>query len=156
MAKKTAIFEDYMTHKDGMIPIKYDKHGPLFDRGAVIVEIGKQILCEQYFQLRAKQMANDFAKATILVDNSVTHLGESIDRLVKMESQIAEKSKKVSGSVRDSFNKLAGGLGAIEKTADFSRLERYVELLERAESAMTSLAKLHDSGKLEKIAGALK
>ena len=37
-----------------------------------------------------------------------------------------------------------------------SRLERYVELLERAAVAMNSLAELEKTGKLEKIAGALK
>lgn len=61
-----------------------------------------------------------------------------------------------SGGVRDAADKLAAGLNKIEKAANFDRLERYVELLERAAKAMDLLATLEQSGKLEKIAGALR
>ena len=40
--------------------------------------------------------------------------------------------------------------------ANFERLERYVELLERASQAMSVLAELEKNGKLEKIANAIK
>ena len=40
--------------------------------------------------------------------------------------------------------------------ANFERLERYVELLERAAQAMSGLAELEKNGKLEKIANAIK
>ena len=51
---------------------------------------------------------------------------------------------------------LASGLAKVEKAANFSNLERYVNLLERAATAMQTLAELEKAGKLEKIAGALK
>jgi len=44
----------------------------------------------------------------------------------------------------------------VQKQADFNNLTRYVELLERAATAMTTLSELEKAGKLQKIAGALK
>jgi hypothetical protein len=44
----------------------------------------------------------------------------------------------------------------VEKTANFSNLERYVNLLERAATAMSTLAELEKEGKLDKISSALK
>jgi hypothetical protein len=51
---------------------------------------------------------------------------------------------------------MASGLIKMEKSANFNNLERYVSLLERAASAMQTLADLEKAGKLDKIAGALK
>ena len=66
-------------------------------------------------------------------------------------SKIFRQIKKASGDVRDVANKLAEGLIKIEKVANFERLERYVELLERAAQAMSVLAELEKNGKLEKL-----
>ena len=51
---------------------------------------------------------------------------------------------------------MASGLSKIEKSADMARLQGYVELLERAATAMNALADLEKSGKLEKIANSLR
>ena len=51
---------------------------------------------------------------------------------------------------------MASGLSKIEKSADMARLQGYVELLERAATAMNALAELEKTGKLEKIANSLR
>ena len=62
----------------------------------------------------------------------------------------------MSGDVRKAADDLASGLLKVEKQANFANLERYVSLLERAAVSMQTLAELEKTGKLEKIAGALK
>jgi hypothetical protein len=76
--------------------------------------------------------------------------------LIDMAGELQESAKKASGSVRKSADDLAQGLLKVQKQADFNNLNRYVELLERAATAMTTLAELEKAGKLQKIAGALK
>ena len=101
-------------------------------------------------------MSSDIEKAEKKINQMTESYGQTLDKFYAMEQKLLEQTKKVSSSVRDSSEKLSQGLIKIEKTANFDRLERYVELLERASTAMTTLAKLEAEGKLEKIAGALK
>jgi uncharacterized Ntn-hydrolase superfamily protein len=76
--------------------------------------------------------------------------------LTKKQESIANESKKHSQNVRKAANDLSDGLQRIEKLANFDRLEKYVALLERAASAITILAEIEKSGKLEKIASSLR
>ena len=79
-----------------------------------------------------------------------------MSKLIDAESKISETTKKVTGQVRDNAQKLGDGLLRVEKAANFDRLERYVGLLERAATAMSTLAELEATGRLEKIAGAIR
>ena len=80
----------------------------------------------------------------------------SADKLGASATKMAATAKKASQDVRKAADDMASGLLKIEKQANFNNLERYVLLLERAASAMQSLAELEKSGKLEKIAASLK
>ena len=116
----------------------------------------KMIKTETYFFRGAKNMTIDAEKAIELTDDVTERFSKSLDRLTATHQKFSDKSKKASGDVRDAANKLAEGLIKIEKVANFERLERYVELLERAAQAMSVLAELEKNGKLEKIANAIK
>jgi hypothetical protein len=80
----------------------------------------------------------------------------SASNLMTTTDELQANIKKVSGSVRKAADDLASGLAKVEKTANFSNLERYVSLLERAATAMSTLAELEKEGKLNKISSALK
>lgn len=101
-------------------------------------------------------MEKKINEVTEAVQATINVFSHAMDRLVDTEKQLEEKTKKVSGTVRDSAQKLADGLNRVEKLANFERLERYVGLLERAAAAMEALAELEKSGKLDKIASAIR
>ena len=101
-------------------------------------------------------ISGKFRPATEKIDAAYKEFNIALNRFVDLEAKIADSAKRASGSVRDSGEKLAQGLARIEKQANFSRLEQYVVLLERAASAMKTLSELESSGKLDKIAGALR
>ena len=105
---------------------------------------------------RAKDMSTDYETATKIADEATKMFKKSHSDLIDVAGELQESSKKVSGSVRKSADDLAQGLLKVQKQADFNNLNRYVELLERAATAMTILAELEKAGKLQKIAGALK
>jgi len=137
-------------------PTSYDKHGPMFSSKTVMKAIVKAIQVDEYFIHRGNHMSKDLKNATKLVDEATKMLTASVNKMLATEVEVSEASKKVSGQVRDAAKKLSDGLIKVEKTANFDRLERLCELLERANTAMLSLATLEESGKLEKITKALK
>jgi hypothetical protein len=71
-------------------------------------------------------------------------------------SSMSDMTKKASGNIRKAADDLSSGLAKVEKQANFNNLERYVGLLERAATAMSTLSELEKAGRLDKIAGALK
>ena len=101
-------------------------------------------------------MKSDIEKAVEITEKGIDEFGAALDRFLALEQRYADQSKKASGSVRDASEKLAQGLARIEKAANFDRLERYVQSLERAANAISTLAEIEASGKLEKIAGAIR
>jgi hypothetical protein len=105
---------------------------------------------------RAKDMSTDYETASKIADDATKMFKKSYSDLVDISTQLQVSAKKVSGDVRKSADDLAQGLIKVQKQADFNNLARYVELLERAATAMTTLAELEKAGKLQKIAGALK
>lgn len=101
-------------------------------------------------------MTDDARNAIEKTEKVMAGFSDVLDRFLETEKRFAEQSKRASGSVRDAGEKLSQGLAKIEKVANFDRLQRYVELLERASVAMSALAELETSGKLEKIAAAIR
>ena len=101
-------------------------------------------------------MIDEIENATEETEKALDKFTNVFDRLMSKEKELELSTKKATGRLKDSAQKLSDGLTRIEKQANFDRLERYVTLLERAEQALSILAKLDESGKLEKIAAALK
>ncbi|WP_295991718.1 hypothetical protein [Rugamonas sp.] len=105
---------------------------------------------------KAIEVMENIQKATEIVEDSTALFSAAFNKLVARQGEIAAQTKSISGSVRDAQQKLLDGLDKITKTADFPRLERYVEMLERAAAAMQILAELEKSGHLEKFSKAMK
>lgn len=137
-------------------PVFIDKKGPAYSIDQINKICKNSILTENYFFKRVKDMTTDVEKAIEMTENIEKHFSKTLDNFLATEQRFVDSSKKASGNVRDSTQKLADGLAKIEKVANFDRLERYVELLERAAAAMNTLAELDKSGKLSKIAEAIK
>jgi len=140
----------------GMMPVGQDRHGEKWDVLDVIRTCANDILCGQHISRRAKNMTTDYQKAEAIAEDAIVMFEKTHKRLIKAQEDVGESAKKGSAKVRVAANDLADGLKRIEKQADFSKLERYVALLERAATAMQQLAELEKSGRLEKIAAALK
>jgi hypothetical protein len=104
----------------------------------------------------AKIMSVDINNAARVLNEAEKNLMTASDRYQEKSTHLSQIAKKCSGDVRKAADDLASGLAKVEKTANFGNLERYVNLLERAAIAMQTLAELEKSGKLDKIAGALK
>jgi hypothetical protein len=145
-----------ITTLDGIFPVRQDKKGLMWRQSDVFVSVVKHIQTNNYFKRRAKIMTKDLEEATNLINESTNFLETSIEKLLKTENDLMDKSKKVSGSVRKSAHDLMTGMAAIEKMANFDKLERYVMLLERTASAMTILSDLDKDGKLEKLMTVIK
>lgn len=139
-------------------PVGYDKHGPKWNADDVHKIVAKEINSEDgtYFKRNAQDVNKDLQNATELLKAEEKLLSRSIDNLQTTTSNLKQEIKRVSGDVRKAADDLASGLLKVEKQANFANLERYVSLLERAATSMQTLAELEKTGKLEKIAGALK
>tara|TARA_R110000868_G_scaffold215445_2_gene465612 strand:- start:527 stop:985 length:459 start_codon:yes stop_codon:yes gene_type:complete len=145
-----------ITTLDGIFPVRQDKKGLMWLQSDVFKSVVTHIQTHHYFKRRAKIMTKDLEEATNLINESTSFLEVSIEKLLKTENDLMDKSKKVSGSVRKSAHDLMTGMAAIEKMANFDKLERYVMLLERTASAMTILSELDKNGKLEKLMTVIK
>lgn len=136
--------------------VKRDKDGDWFHEQ----EAHRFILCESrvdvLFKNRGKQMRSDLTQASTEIEAMTKVLADRINGLVKAEGALTEQTKQVSGKVRDATEKLSVSLSKIEKLANFDRLERMVDLLERAAGAIATLAEMDKQGRLEKIAGILR
>jgi len=101
-------------------------------------------------------ISTDYEKATEITETADKMFKRNISALMNTTEELQTNIKKVSGNVRKAADDLAAGLTKVEKTANFANLERYVNLLERAATAMSTLAELEKEGKLDKISSALK
>ncbi len=140
----------------GLYPIGQDSKGLKWlmdDVHKVVINNIKQNL---FFKGRVKTMSKDIQEASDLIGEFTQMLDSSLQKMQKTEQNIAEQSKKVSGSVRKSAHDLMTGMASIEKMANFDKLERYVILLERTASAMSVLSDLEKAGKLEKLMSVMK
>lgn len=104
----------------------------------------------------AKAAMSNIEQATEIIHGATKMLDAAHNQLLAKTTQIGEQTKKVSGAVRDAQQKLADGLERMGKTVDLARLEKQVELLERAAAAMQTLADLDKSGHLSKFTQAVK
>jgi hypothetical protein len=111
---------------------------------------------EDFYTRKARNMTKDAEKAIEMTDDVSKRFKSSINQLMVVEQEFVQQSKKMSGEVRDASEKIAQGIQRVEKAANFERLERYVELLERTATAMTILGELEKTGKLDKIATAIR
>lgn len=144
--------------KGFLCPVKIrDKEGPGWDMRDVFISVYQLVATdENHFTQRAKIMTDAAERAENLITKYTEAMADSINKMTQKEEEAAAAAKKVAGSLKDSFEKLSQGLSRIEKTANFDRLERYVDLLERADKAISSLAEIEKSGRLEKIAAAIR
>ena len=142
--------------KGGLIPDSYDKHGPAFTREKVYTHYLGRIKVGTFFRQVEKDMVSEVEKAVESVEKVTERFVKSVDAMGRRSDDAVATAKNASAKVRDASEKLSVGLQRIEKLANFDRLERYVELLERAYIAIDALARLEGAGKLEKIAAAIR
>ena len=130
--------------------------------GWTVGRINKAIATElsgeagEYLTRKAKMISTDYEKATEITETAEKMFKRNVSNLMATTEELQNNIKKVSGNVRKAADDLAAGLLKVEKTANFANLERYVSLLERAATAMSTLAELEKEGKLNKISNALK
>lgn len=143
---------------DGLKPDIVDKHGPGWSIEKIKQAIANELTHEQgtYLTRKAKMVSTDYDKASEIAETAEKMFSRNASKLMLTSDELQANIKKVSGNVRKAADDLASGLMKVEKTANFANLERYVSLLERAATAMSTLAELEKSGKLDKISSALK
>lgn len=141
---------------DGMKPVGYDKYGPLYSAKSVREMMLVESMNDEHMQRRVKQMKKTVDEAIQDMDDVSEKFNSVFDKFVAAEQKLSDQTKKSCGHLRTAANDLVNGLERIQKGANFSALERQVELLERAASALSVLADLEKQGKLEKLLGAMK
>jgi hypothetical protein len=150
----TKEYNDFSTFKPDFI----DKNGPGWTESRVMKIVADELTSKDGTHLtrKAKLMETDYTKASEIAETAEKLFIRNMDKLSTTTEELQANIKKVSGNIRKAADDLSAGLSKVEKTANFHNLERYVLLLERAATAMSTLAELEKTGKLEKIAGALK
>ena len=148
------IHQNFLAFKPDIV----DKDGPGWSVKRVTEAIAVELTNESgtYLTRKAKMISTDFEKATEITETAEKMFKRNASNLMTTTEELQVNIKKVSGNVRKAADDLAAGLSKVEKTANFSNLERYVSLLERAATAMSTLAELEKEGKLGKISSALK
>jgi hypothetical protein len=148
------IHQNFLAFKPDVV----DKDGPGWSVKRVTEAIAVELTNESgtYLTRKAKMISTDFEKATEITETAEKMFKRNASNLMTTTEELQANIKKVSGNVRKAADDLAAGLSKVEKTANFSNLERYVSLLERAATAMSTLAELEKEGKLGKISSALK
>ncbi len=141
-----------------MKPDVVDRYGPGWSVGRINTAIATELTSDvgTYLTRKAKMISTDYEKATEITETADRMFKRNISALMNTTEELQTNIKKVSGNVRKAADDLAAGLTKVEKTANFANLERYVNLLERAATAMSTLAELEKEGKLDKISSALK
>lgn len=109
-----------------------------------------------FFKTKDKKMSNQIDDATSATDKAMGFFNQKINQFFKLESDFISRSKKTTGDMRDTIQKMGDSLDKLEKTSNLDQLERRVALMERAASAMRELAELQATGKLDKILAAIK
>lgn len=142
--------------RTGIKPAGYDRGDARWAETDVAKLVNERLHNSDYFQAREKDMVRAMEESAKVVDEMATRLLKSTDRLVEREKQLSDSTKKVSSQVRQNTDKLQGALSNMEKVANFERLERYVEILERAASAIQVISELEQGGKLERIIQAMR
>lgn len=142
----------------GLHLVKTDRFGPAYSLKSVLNTIAAEVESPSgtYITRGVKIVSVDLNNATKTLSEAERAFSTAVDSYQAKASALSAAAKKCSGDVRKAADDLASGLVKVEKTANFSNLERYVNLLERAATAMQTLAELEKAGKLDKIAGALK
>jgi hypothetical protein len=144
---------------DGGLGLKiagYDKEGPMFATNDVVKCLAAMINTNELFERKAKMMTPDIQRAETHLEDAIVRFKKQYSELQRTEASFVTDAKKVVGNVKDAEEKLLQGLARVEKAANFERLSRYVELLERAATAMNQLAELEKEGRLDKIASAIR
>jgi hypothetical protein len=140
----------------GIKPVGYDKEGPKYSEANVNAVVIKCILIEDYFKKVTYPMNNDIETAIDLTKEANKRFASVLNAFTKTHNDFSDSAKKASSSVRTAADTMASGLAKIEKVANFDRLERMVDLLERAAAAMSTLAEMEKSGQLAKLSEAIK
>lgn len=129
---------------------------PVVSARAVNIYVAKALAEGGDAERRAKSVVENCEDAEKIIDGSISSFNRKLNQYMKAEREVCDAAKQTSSKLRDTTQKLADGLAKIEKVANLNLLESRVALLERAADAMDRLAKLHDSGKLDKILAAIK
>jgi hypothetical protein len=139
-------------------PDVIDRNGPGWSVGKITNVIATELTSEAgtYITRKAKMISTDYEKASEIAETAEKMFKRNVSNLMGTSDELQANIKKVSGNVRKAADDLASGLIKMEKTANFANLERYVTLLERAATALATLAELEKEGKLGKITTALK
>lgn len=141
---------------DLFTPIGHDKDGPLYAQQDIEEFICNEININQHFTRIMKPTTKDLNNATEQLNEAQRTFTATLDHMKDSHLALETDTRAIAIKIKNTSNSLGQSLLKIEKQADFSKLEQYVVLLERAEAAMRSLAELEANGKLVKIASALK
>ena len=143
---------------NGLDVLRIDRFGPAYSLKSVVNVVTTELNSESgtFITRGVKMTTNDINNARTLLNEAERTINTAMTNYQERAGQLSATVKKSSGDVRKAADDLAQGLVKVQKQADFNNLERYVLLLERAATAMSTLAELEKAGKLQKIAGALK
>jgi len=136
-------------------PYKYIKGAPVWSGEQADMLCLNMMVNNEYKYIK-EELRMSIEQATADLEQLTTVFGNKLQQFNKAQTDLSEQSKKVSGQVRDSANKLHTAMQSLDKGMNLDKLERQAELLERIAIAMQSLVALEQTGTLEKVIKAMK
>jgi hypothetical protein len=128
----------------------------MWEVGSLRKFIKAETLKGDFVSEKAKNVTEDFDKATAILAAAELMFNTTLGRLNQSQRELVDGTKKVSTAIRKATDELGQGMQRLDKAIDPGKLERYVGLLERAAVALQQLADLQRDGKLDKVINAIK
>lgn len=138
--------------------VVHDGRNELFQVDELAKLVAFKIVNEDYFQqnLSVKKTPDSLEKAAEILEKAQKVFWEQMEEMNKRADALEGSTKKISGRVRDSQQKLIDHFKKFDSSLNLDRLEKQVAMLERAADAMERLNALQQTGKLDKILEAIK
>jgi hypothetical protein len=140
-------------------PVKFDKHGALFDSRNVSLAIGLEFKTEMADNLitrNVKQMSKSNEEIIKELEKSINVLEALFDKVTTTSDKFVNESKTKVSKIKDLQGQLATSMANLNKTISEPQLEKLVNNAERLVTALQALENLNKNGGLNKILGALK
>ncbi|WP_436904813.1 hypothetical protein [Acinetobacter johnsonii] len=130
----------------------------LIDIDHLAKKVAQMINIGDYFQQNQKirNTPDSLEKAAETLKKAQEVFWAEMEKMNRRADVLENSTKKISGRVRDTQQKLIDSFKKIDSSLNLDRLERQVVMLERVADAMERLKALQESGKFEKIMEAIK
>lgn len=106
---------------------------------------------QPYFKREFKNMNKELETAGQAFDDAFKIVSDKYLAFNDKTKEVKALTKKTGGEIRSAANDVAVSIEKIDKLADFAKLERMADTLERIAGALTTLSAIDENGSLSGV-----